>query len=85
MGKYGFVIRCFEKQIALKTVGVTKWCPYVHLYNRSPPSISLKNNDVWADHDHDFGLVDFEVGIEGGSASPPKIVPNKARGRGSCA
>ena len=77
MGKYGFVIRCFEKQIALKTVGVTKRCPpgnrLMAISKTDPLQQFLeKHNDVWADHDHDCGLVDFEVGIEGDPPPPQK-------------
>ena len=77
MQKYGFVIDCVEKQIELKTERAAK---------RRPPescimSISMadplqqmidRHKDVWANHDHDCGLVDFEVCIEGDPPPPQK-------------
>ena len=64
MRKHGFVIHCLEKQIELKTDGDIK----SHSSENRVMSISSidplqqlidKHKDVWANHDHDCGLVDF--------------------------
>ena len=77
MQKYGFVIDCVEKQIEFKTERAAKR----RLPESCIMSISMadplqqmidRHKDVWANHDHDCGLVDFEVCIEGDPPPPQK-------------
>uniref|UniRef100_A0A671PS10 ribonuclease H n=1 Tax=Sinocyclocheilus anshuiensis TaxID=1608454 RepID=A0A671PS10_9TELE len=79
MRKHGFVIHCFEKQIEVQTNKPAKKCmPRSHVSIMSISStepIQLlinKHSDVWANHEHDCGLTDFEVCIEGEPPPPQK-------------
>lgn len=79
MKKHGFVIHCFEKQIELKTNKAAKLCaqlstPKIMSISTTDPIQLLidKHENVWANHEHDCGLIDFEVCIEGEPPPPQK-------------
>ncbi len=79
MRKYGFVIHCFEKQIELKTEKTVKQClpkKITSVMSISTPDpiqqMVNKHDSIWATHEHDCGLVDFVVCIEGEPPPPQK-------------
>ncbi len=79
MRKYGFVIHCFEKQIELKTEKTVKQClpkKITSVMSISTPDpiqqMVNKHDSIWATHEHDCGLIDFVVCIEGEPPPPQK-------------
>ncbi len=79
MRKYGFVIHCFEKQIELKTEKTVKQClpkKITSIMSISTPDpiqqMVNKHDSIWATHEHDCGLIDFVVCIEGEPPPPQK-------------
>ncbi len=80
MRKYGFVIHCFEKQIELKKEKKTvKQClpkKITSVMSISTPDpiqqMVNKHDSIWATHEHDCGLIDFVVCIEGEPPPPQK-------------
>ncbi len=79
MRKYGFVIHCFEKQIELKTEKTVKQCLPKNITSvmsiSTPDPIQQmvnKHDSIWATHEHDCGLIDFVVCIEGEPPPPQK-------------
>lgn len=79
MRKHGFVIHCFEKQIELQTYKTTKGslpkgnANIMSMSSTDPiQRLISKHSNVWANHEHDCGLVDFEVCIEGEPPPPQK-------------
>ncbi len=79
MRKYGFVIHCFEKQIELKTEKTVKQClpkKITSVMSISTPDpiqqMVNKHDSIWATHEHDYGLIDFVVCIEGEPPPPQK-------------
>lgn len=79
MKKHGFVIDCLEKQIEIRTDKTTKHkslknCARIMSISAPDPVRQLieKHSDAWANHEHDCGLIDFEVSIEGNPPPPQK-------------
>ncbi len=76
MRKYGFVIHCFEKQIELKTVKQCLPKKITSVMSISTPDpiqqMVNKHDSIWATHEHDCGLIDFVVCIEGEPPPPQK-------------
>uniref|UniRef100_A0A673GMF5 ribonuclease H n=1 Tax=Sinocyclocheilus rhinocerous TaxID=307959 RepID=A0A673GMF5_9TELE len=79
MQKNGFVIHCFEKQIELKTnKTVKKSLPKnranIMSISTTDPIQQMvnKNNSIWATHEHDCGLIDYVVCLEGEPPPPQK-------------
>lgn len=77
MQKYGFVVHCVEKQIELRTDRVTKGRPSGNCIMSISTADPLqqffdRHKDVWANNEHDCGLVNFEIGIEGDPPPPQK-------------
>ncbi len=79
MRKYGFVIHCLEKQIELKTEKTVKQClpkKITSVMSISTPDpiqqMVNKHDSIWATHEHDCGLIDFVVCIEGEPPPPQK-------------
>lgn len=79
MRKHGFVIHCFEKQIELKTDKAVKKC--LPKNKASIMSISItdpiqqlidKHDSIWATHEHDCGLIDYVVQLDGDPPPPQK-------------
>lgn len=79
MKKHGFVIHCFEKQIELQTNKAVKRCvplnkaKILSISTTDPVKLLIdKHRNVWANHEHDCGMIDFEVCIKGGPPYPQK-------------
>ncbi len=76
MRKYGFVIHCFEKQIELKTEKTVPTQKITSVMSISTPDpiqqMVNKHDSIWATHEHDCGLIDFVVCIEGEPPPPQK-------------
>ncbi len=76
MRKYGFVIHCFEKQIELKTVKQCLPKKITSVMSISTPDpiqqMVNKHDSIWATHEHDCGLIDLVVCIEGEPPPPQK-------------
>lgn len=79
MQKHGFVIHCFEKQIELRTSKtVKKSLPknranIMSISTTDPIQQMInKHNDIWATHEHDCGLIDYVVCLEGEPPPPQK-------------
>lgn len=79
MEKHSFVIHCLEKQTEICTDKTTKNksiknCASIMSISAADPVQQLieKHSDTWANHEHDCGLIDFEVSTEGYPPSPQK-------------
>ncbi|KAL2092521.1 hypothetical protein ACEWY4_012319 [Coilia grayii] len=79
MQKYGFVIQCCEKQIELNTTKATKQkAPngprrIMSIATEDPVQQLIdKHRDLWANHENDCGLIDFELSIDGDPPPPQK-------------
>ncbi len=79
MQKHGFVIHCFEKQIELRTnKAVKKSLPknranIMSISTTDPiQQIINKHDSIWAAHEHDCGLIDYVVCLEGEPPPPQK-------------
>ncbi|KAG7523854.1 NYNRIN-like [Solea senegalensis] len=79
MEKHGFVIHCLEKQIEVITDKTAKKksvrnCESIMSITTPDPvqQVINKHSDAWANHEHDCGLIGFEVSIEGTPPPPQK-------------
>lgn len=79
MEKHGFIIHCLEKQIEIltdktaKKKSVRNCASIMPITNTDPvQQLMIKHSDAWANHEHDCGLIDFEVSVEGNPPPPQK-------------